>query len=87
MRTCIILILVAGLAIAGCATKTGTGAAVGTGVGAAVGAGAGAGNWRQYGGHPSGSRHRGNSRRLNRCGDRTLYGQTGAIHAPGHRKF
>ena len=41
MRTCIILILVAGLAIAGCATKTGTGAAVGAGVGAAVGAGAG----------------------------------------------
>ena len=41
MRTCIILILVAGLTIGGCATKTGTGAAVGTGVGAAVGAGAG----------------------------------------------
>ena len=33
--------LVAGLAIAGCATKTGTGAGVGAGVGAAVGAGAG----------------------------------------------
>ena len=41
MKTWIILILVAGLAITGCATKTGTGAAVGTGVGAAVGAGAG----------------------------------------------
>lgn len=41
MKKWIILILITGLAIAGCATKTGTGAAVGTGVGAAVGAGAG----------------------------------------------
>jgi outer membrane protein OmpA-like peptidoglycan-associated protein len=41
MRTWIILIVIAGLAITGCATKTGTGAAVGTGVGAAVGAGVG----------------------------------------------
>ncbi len=41
MKKCIVLVLIAGLAIAGCATKTGTGAAVGTGVGAAVGAGVG----------------------------------------------
>jgi len=41
MKTWIILMLVAGLAIAGCATKTGTGAAIGVGAGAAVGAGAG----------------------------------------------
>ena len=41
MKRCFILILIAGLAIAGCATKTGTGAAVGTGAGAAVGAGVG----------------------------------------------
>ena len=41
MKRCIILILIAGLAIAGCATKTGTGAAIGTGAGAAVGAGVG----------------------------------------------
>jgi len=41
MRTWIILIVIAGLAIAGCATKTGTGAAIGTGAGAAVGAGVG----------------------------------------------
>lgn len=41
MKRFIILALIAGLAIAGCATKTGTGAAVGTGAGAAVGAGVG----------------------------------------------
>lgn len=41
MKKWLILLLIAGLAIAGCATKTGTGAGVGAGVGAAVGAGAG----------------------------------------------
>jgi len=41
MRKLMILMVVLGGALAGCATKTGTGAAVGAGVGAAVGAGAG----------------------------------------------
>jgi len=41
MRKLMILMVVIGVALAGCATKTGTGAAVGAGVGAAVGAGAG----------------------------------------------
>jgi outer membrane protein OmpA-like peptidoglycan-associated protein len=41
MKTWLILILIAGLAVTGCATHTGTGAGVGAGVGAAVGAGAG----------------------------------------------
>jgi len=41
MKTLIIVVAVAGILIAGCATKTQTGGAVGAGVGAAVGAGAG----------------------------------------------
>lgn len=41
MKTLIIVVAIAGILIAGCATKTQTGGAVGAGVGAAVGAGAG----------------------------------------------
>ncbi|HNS83392.1 MAG TPA: OmpA family protein [Methanolinea sp.] len=41
MKKLMILMVIIGFALAGCATRTGTGAAVGAGVGAAVGAGAG----------------------------------------------